>query len=85
MRRTLKPCPFCGGRPVGFYEDGKAPRAVMRCPKCGAVTDEMGSPLEARRAWQSRMLRTPRGAPCEGAWVWSEDALPPSLKDTERG
>lgn len=53
----LKPCPFCGGRPIWEYctED----RLDIRCDTCGITFEEgFRNRAEAIEAWNRRTERT---------------------------
>lgn len=50
---TLKPCPFCGGRPY-FLESGHGPGCVIRCVQCSARVESDAGKDEAIRQWERR-------------------------------
>lgn len=51
VRKTVRPCPFCGGKAgAGFCED--APDfAFVECDNCGASSATFANPQSAIKAW----------------------------------
>lgn len=61
----LKPCPFCGGKPLVMSCDGlsretnlmrrKMPRFLIRCQKCNVRTKAYATIKELFNAWNRRI------------------------------
>lgn len=55
MTDTLKPCPFCGGKPeLGSY--GKSRNWIVVCSKCEVETKIYETEHEAVKAWNARPI-----------------------------
>ena len=49
----LKPCPFCGGKPV-IYKSISDRKAWVMCSECGATSSSGFREKTAIRAWNRR-------------------------------
>ena len=49
----LKPCPFCGGKPV-IYKSMSDRRAWVMCSECGATSPSGFREKTAIKAWNRR-------------------------------
>lgn len=55
MTETLKPCPFCGGKPdLGSYSSSRT--WIVVCSKCEAETQVYETKREAVKAWNARPI-----------------------------
>lgn len=58
MQMELKPCPFCGGKPLVesfIFGREKTPRFRVRCSKCWCETNwEFFAENEVAEAWNRR-------------------------------
>lgn len=53
-RGRLKPCPFCGGKPV-IYKSMPGRKAWIVCSGCGATSSYSYSEKTAIEAWNKRI------------------------------
>ncbi len=52
-RGRLKPCPFCGGKPV-IYKSMSDRKAWIVCSECGATSPSSFREKTAIKAWNRR-------------------------------
>ena len=56
----LLPCPFCSGKVLSCFLDGKNPGNDywISCDRCGGSCGMQDSSIEAVKAWNTRTTRT---------------------------